>query len=186
MTSRRFLVRCVVDHTALKYVCECACCYTVQHCVDDGEALICADRAACAARQKGNAAMATYTMERTSADYAGFYHGGNEMSATDVGARLNALEQAREETFAMLTEERATSQALRADVRRYRALADEAARGMANAGRDVDALRAQLDQAHQHVGALLAIQCGTVQDYADVQRELAARAAARTWLRREA
>lgn len=34
--------------------CECAMCYSLQPCVDDGEAYVCADRAACTRRQEEN------------------------------------------------------------------------------------------------------------------------------------
>ena len=41
------------DHPWLKrIITECALCYHFGSCVDDGEAYICADRAACEARQK--------------------------------------------------------------------------------------------------------------------------------------
>lgn len=68
-TAKRYLVRCVVEGTlfpggrhlavgeetyvpkyAIKHICECASCYTVQHCIDDGEAYICADQVACKTR----------------------------------------------------------------------------------------------------------------------------------------
>lgn len=64
-------------------------------------------------------------------------------------------------------------------------LNDEATVSRLNAqASEINELRAQLDAAHQHVGALIAIKHGIVLDWAEMQADDATIDAARAFLRR--
>ena len=69
---------------------------------------------------------------------------------------------------------------LRADNAKWRSLADAAARGMVNAGREVDALRSELANGHEIVAQLLSPQFDDAAYWDSICDS------ARAWMRREA